>query len=279
VIGQHRLASDAFASTGDSTYIGIRFRIGDDATNSNTLIGRGGDSSSDVLLADFGASPENNEKIFLISASDTIFGLDDDGDHTIEVWGGTPAKYAVDGGSLITANNTWSDGFQRLVIGARSVNLTPSAWDGRIYRVVVRTTAPTTVQRQQILEFLSGGDFVPVNPPTDEDIFRATFAEASGREPYVSALINASDIQRLANHNVSLWAGKPGEWKGQPYIFRLRLADIQYGELHKFSAGKVIKVTANQPALVGGKNLLIVGIDAPIISGPIELTCMGWEDA
>jgi hypothetical protein len=116
------------------------------------------------------------------------------------------------------------------------------------------------------------------DPPTEEEAFRATFADASGRDAQVTALVNASDCQRLINHNVSLWAGKPGVWRGQPKWYRVPVKSIKYGELHKAVAGMPIFIRADQPGLREGKRLLIMSTNNERSSvGPAELLCMGWE--
>ena len=116
------------------------------------------------------------------------------------------------------------------------------------------------------------------SPPTEEEVFRATFADASGQPAYTTALVSAADCQRLINHNVSLWAGKPGVWRGQPKWYRIPVESIEYGELHKAVAGKPIFIRADQPGLREGKRLLIMDTNNERSSvGPAELLCMGWE--
>jgi hypothetical protein len=117
----------------------------------------------------------------------------------------------------------------------------------------------------------------PVLPPTPEEVFRATFAAASGRDPYVSALQRGSDAQRLVNHNISLWAGRPGQWKGPPRVYKIP-AEVRYGEFLKRRVGQVVFVQDNQPGLIEGRYVRILSAAGGARPGTVTLTCIGWED-
>jgi len=54
-----------------------------------------------------------------------------------------------------------------------------------------------------------GLDMVRVGPPTEEEVFRASFEDASGRDPLPTALLNRTPAKRLAAHNVLVYSRPP----------------------------------------------------------------------
>jgi len=54
-----------------------------------------------------------------------------------------------------------------------------------------------------------GLDMVRVGPPTEEEVFRASFEDASGRDPLPTALLNRIPAKRLAAHNVMVYSRPP----------------------------------------------------------------------
>ena len=148
----HRLASPAFAESGSGAYVAVRFRQDDFRFLGNTLIARGSDDSSSFVAGDQG-----NGNFRLISAgTGTILPqvTTTSGDHTLEVWAGTPARYSLDGGPILDAANNWTGGLQRLVVGGRSINISNRSWEGRIYRVAARFNSPSASDRAAITDWL-----------------------------------------------------------------------------------------------------------------------------
>ena len=104
-------------------------------------------------------------------------------------------------------------------------------------------------------------------PETAEEIFQSQFAEASGAAPWPSALQSAARIQRLADHNVLQFLGRP-RWYELPVY-------IGYGELDQFQLGTVRTFRADLPGLRDGKKLMIMGRDSGTRPGFIRLLCRG----
>lgn len=272
----HRLASSAFSYSGSETYVAVRFRQDDYRTQGNLLIQRGSDDSGLWVAGDQG----NGNFRIVSPSSGTILSevTTTSGDHTLEVWAGTPGRYSLDGGPILDADNDWTDGLQRLVVGGSGVNITNRSWEGRIYRVVAKPVNPEPTERIAIQLWLSGQGPLPINPPpTEEEAFRSLFADASGRDPYVSALSRGIDAQRLINHNVSLWAGRPGRWKGQPRIYEVP-AEIRYGELRRVRPGQVVYMQDDQPGLTEGRYVRVLSAEGGARPGTLTLTCIGWDD-
>lgn len=272
----HRLASDAFPESGSETYVAVRFRQDSVDGSGNTLVARGNDDGGSWVAGDQG---DGSFRLISPLVGTVLSGVSTtSGDHTLEVWAGSPARYSLDGGPILEAVHSWTNGFQRLVVGGRNVGLTNRSWKGRIYRVVAKSSSPDASERTDIQLWLEGLGPLPDQPPTPEELFRATFADASGNDPQQTALINPADVQRLINHNVSLWAGRPGRWKGRPKWYEFTAEHVPFGSLHKTEPGKRIYVKKDMPGLRHGKWLLILGREADTSRpGPVRLLCMGWE--
>ena len=104
-------------------------------------------------------------------------------------------------------------------------------------------------------------------PETPEEIFQSQFSEASGAAPWPSALQSADRIQRLADHNVLQFLGRP-RWYELPVY-------VGYGELDQFQLGTVRTFRADLPGLRDGKKLMIMGRDSGTRPGFIRLLCRG----
>jgi hypothetical protein len=147
---EHRLASDAITATGAGTYIAIRFRQLAFDFFGNHLVGPDSAAIWDQGNGNFRILGPVPGGTVISAVSQTS------GDHTIELWGGSPARYALDGGTIEDAVESFTEGFDRLVIGGRRVTVSQSrAWMGRIYRVVVRDSHPSDEKRAAILNWLN----------------------------------------------------------------------------------------------------------------------------
>lgn len=159
----------------------------------------------------------------------------------------------------------------QFIVGASGSDVFLFSWDGAETALLDTKSWSSTIQGLMMTRFAEP-------PPTAEELFRATFAEASGNPPLETALINPQDVQRLINHNVSLWAGKPGQWRGQPKWYRFTAQDVRFGQLDKTRPGQLVFVKKDVPGLREGKWLLIMGRESESSRpGPVNLLCMGWE--
>lgn len=75
----------------------------------------------------------------------------------------------------------------------------------------------TLAADQDVIDYLYNGGTgltlsqlqLEVQPPTDEEIFEASFEDASGRDPLPTALLERTPAKRLANHNVIVYKYPP----------------------------------------------------------------------
>ena len=108
----------------------------------------------------------------------------------------------------------------------------------------------------------SWNDFVP--PPTEEEVFRATFADATGRDPFPSALLQRTPARKLANHYVNLY-------RFPPYRVTKRF-HIRFGERHLTEPGRMIwHQDPDDPLFKMGRWAQIQGAEGDARAGEVEL--------
>ena len=103
-------------------------------------------------------------------------------------------------------------------------------------------------------------------PTTEEEIFQATYANASAAPPKQTALIRPLDVQRSIDTDVSWLAGNPKEWTVDVII--------EVGEEDNYRPGNVFFVRADQPGLRAGRKVLLKGFAARDIRPTEFVTCI-----
>jgi len=95
--------------------------------------------------------------------------------------------------------------------------------------------------------------------------YKRRWAGVEAREPYSSALIDATAAQTLANQ-AGLWANKPRFYEVP--------CEVLIGELADVAVGNVVYVDLDYPGL-GGVWMLVMGREGDARPGTVNLTLWG----
>jgi len=228
------------------------------------------------------------------SVADTgSIGLAFDGDNFWLVRASSVRKFATTGGSVIESfaldvepgslfGITW-DG-QKLVVNDNGI-LVRVARDGTIDEQI---TTPVSVGAGGLAwdstsntVWVGGSPIVeievnfPIGPSTNEELFQASYADASAADPKVTALIRPADVQRSIDTDVF-------NLKDGPNLYTVEVI-FDVGELSNLNpynssteAPRVFFVKDDQPGLRSGKNLLLKGYTIRDANPSVPVTCTFW---
>ena len=125
-------------------------------------------------------------------------------------------------------------------------------------------SASDTINTGSRIRFLDFSN--SLGPTTPEQIFNATYSDASAAPPKRTALVRPLDVQRSIDTDVSWLAGNPKEWTLDVII--------PVGELQHYRPGNVFFVRADVPGLREGRKVLLKGFSAIDIRPTEPVTCV-----
>jgi len=204
------LITDTFTAISQPIYFAIRFREEGFVTAGNHLLNAIINGSQELVATEKGsgefyALDLSNPEITEVTTTS--------GDHTLEVLiGGTVDKYALDGEAWVNSAVSKIGGdLTRISVShdySGALDSTGKRWRGRFYRLYALKSEPTESERQSVRDWVEGDSKLP-GVPTDEEIFQASFEDASGRDPLPTALLERTPARQLANHLVNVYRFPP----------------------------------------------------------------------
>ena len=265
----HLLATEPFAEISSLDNVAYAIRCNQREISDiqgNHLLGSGIDGDDGALIFERG---DGNIDV-INSDLDDIPELDPDSvTHNIilrrEAAGGV-WKVSVDGGNFRdTSSSNDVTSVTRFVLGGRNIGFDDRSWAGDIFRFAV-AIEPTEDELTELQTFIEDGTVPNSGPTTKEEIFNATYADASAAPPKRTALVRPLDVQRSIDTDVSWLARNPKDWTVKTLI--------PIGELQFYRPGNIFWVRDNQPGLRQGRNVFFKGFAADDIRPTEFVSCI-----